>query len=156
MYRTRSPRRLAGLVLGLALLATACSDSTGPDDDDDHEEPAGVVATMGGAELVRVNANREVTGSFTVAVNEETDHITIRFLAEDGDEIVPDDDYYLDAEVANEAVAEVEQDTPGDFGIHVHGKQAGTTTVRLRQMHGSVGSGHADYTSPAITITVTD
>jgi hypothetical protein len=152
-----APRRLAVAALSLALFTGACSDSTGPNDDHDHEEPAGLLATLGGQQVVRVQPNRDVIGSFTVAVGEETDHITIRFLAEDGDVLTPDEDeYYLAAEVANGAIAEIEQDEPGEFGIHVHGKQVGTTTVRLKLMHGSVGSGHSDYTSPPITITVTN
>lgn len=146
-------RALSGGALGAALMFGACSDSTGPGD---HEDAAGVRAVMGGATLVNVNADRQVTGAFTVAVNEETDHITIQFLNDEGNPITVDpNSFYLRVQVANSALLEVEQDTPGDFGIHLHGLAAGSTTVQLLLMHGKHPGGHPDYTSPNIPVTVT-
>jgi hypothetical protein len=46
-------------------------------------------------------------------------------------------------EVEDESIAEFEQDTPGEFGGHLHGLQVGSTTLTFFLMHGAVGSGHA-------------
>ena len=72
----------------------------------------------------------------------------------DGDEVTLDDDYYLEVEVGSASVAEFEQDTPGEFGGHLHGKGVGTTTLVFKLMHGSVGSGHADFVTTSLSVEV--
>jgi len=147
-------RRLAGGLLALALSLGACSDSTGPDHD--HEEPAGLRAILNGATVVSINAARQVTGSFTVPAGQETDHIEIEFLAEDGDVIAIDEtEYYLAFEIDNPTLVDLEQHEPGEFEVHVVGLAAGTTNIRFKLMHGTFPGGHSDYTSPNIPVTVT-
>lgn len=90
-----------------------------------------------------------------VAAGSETDHLHVHFLDEEGSEVDPGDDHYLEGAVADEAIAEIEQHTPGEFEIHVVGVAPGETTLQLEWMHGAVGSGHAHYTSPEIPVTVT-
>ena len=63
---------------------------------------------------------------------------------------------YLEVDVADEAVAEFEQDTPGEFGGHAHGVAVGVTTMTFKLMHGAVGSGHSDFTAAAIRVEVVD
>lgn len=147
---------LAPAALAFALLAGGCSDSTDPGDGPDHADAAGLLAEIGGVEVVSVNADRVVTGGFTVAAGEETDHVEIRFLDEDGEVIdIDESEFYLAAEVDDEGVAEVEQHAPGEFEVHVVGVAEGVTSIRFLLMHGRHPDGHSDYTSPDIPVTVT-
>ena len=155
MKRPTSRLGATALALLAALAVSACDDDpTSPGED--HHEPAGVRITMGGVTLVTVQGTN-VTGTLTVAAGQETAHMGVVFLDEDGDPITPDDDEFLEVEIADETVAEFEQDPPGEFGGHLHGVTAGTTTATFRLMHGTVGgSAHADYVSPAITVVITE
>lgn len=148
---TRPVQLAAGLVLSLAL--AACSDSTGPDDD--HHEPAGLRATLGGQVVVSVNPARQVTGSFSVAAGITSGPITVEFLDEDGDVIAVDDEEYLGVEVDTPARLTITQNPAGSFTIQLVGVTAGTTNIRLKLMHGVPPGGHADYISPNIGVTVT-
>ena len=84
------------------------------------------------------------TGEMEVVVGEETAHIAVRFVDHDGQPVALDADFYLEVDVADESIAEFEQDTPGEFGGHLHGVAMGETDVVFKLMHGAVGSGHAD------------
>jgi hypothetical protein len=78
------------------------------------------------------------------------------FVDIDGDELTPDaTEYFMQVTVLDDAVADWEQDMPGEFGGHLHGEAAGSTTLTFSLMHGQVGTGHPDYISPAITATIT-
>lgn len=56
----------------------------------------------------------EATEGIEVDAGEETGHITEEFIAEDGDVLDFDDEVYLEVDVADEAVAAFEQDSPGE------------------------------------------
>lgn len=140
----------------LALFVAACGDDPTGMDDDDHAEPDGVQLVLSGQTVATYDGDdQEWTGGLTVSVGEETAHIGVRFVDHDGDPIPIDDDMYLEVVVVDEAIAEFEQDTPGEFGGHLHGVDVGETGVRFRLMHGAVGSGHADFETTAVTATVT-
>ena len=118
--------KFSTLILTIAILA--CSNPADSDHDhDEHLEPVGFVLKMNG-----------------------TDHVKIYYIAEDGDEFQPhaDEGYSLAAEFANSDMMEFESE--GDWGFHLHPKAVGTTTMKLKLMHG----GHSDFTSQNITITV--
>ncbi len=141
----------------LALFVAACGDDpTGMDPDDDHAEPEGVELVLSGQTIATYDGDDQTwTGGMTVPVGEETAHIAVRFVDHDGDPIPLDDDMYLEVVVEDEAIAEFEQDEPGEFGGHLHGMDVGETRVRFRLMHGAVGSGHADFETTWVTATVT-
>ena len=65
-----------------------------------------------------------------------------------------DADYYLEVDVEDESIAEFEQDTPGEFGGHLHGGAEGDTEITFSLMHGTVGSGHADFVTEPLHIHV--
>lgn len=142
------------VALGVALLAGACDNPV--DEGEEHGvEPVGlVIETEQGSSVVTVE-NGDVTGRITVAAGSETDHLHVHFLDDEGGEVDPGDDHYLEGSVADEAIAGIEQHTPGEFEIHVVGIAPGETMLQLEWMHGAVGSGHAHYTSPEIPVTVT-
>ena len=89
-----------------------------------------------------------------VAVGEETAHIAVQFVDHDGDAVSLDDDFYLGVEIADESIAEFEQDTPGEFGGHLHGKAEGETEAVFSLEHGTVGSGHADFVTAPVHVHV--
>ncbi len=118
--------------------------------DDDAHEPAGVALVLGGNVIAYYDgATRSWTSELEVDVGEETAHITVLFVDEEGDAI-QEDDTYLEVDVEDESIAEWEQDTPGEFGGHLHGVSEGETDIVFKLMHGEVGQGHADYTTTAV------
>ena len=138
--------KFSTLILTIAILA--CSNPANSDHEE-HNEPVGFVLKMNGTDHVK-QENGTVTGSFTLTNGNESDHVTIYYIAEDGDEFQPhtDEGYSLAAEFANSDMMEFESE--GDWGFHLHPKAVGTTTMKLKLMHG----GHSDFTTQNITITV--
>jgi hypothetical protein len=140
------------VAVALILTTGACKDFTGAEAE--HHEPAGLRATLGGTTVVSVNAARQVTGAFSVAAGTTTEPITVGFLADDGDVIQPEAEEYLEVEVDAPTLATVVQNPGGSFTIQFAGLVTGATTVRLQLMHGAFPTGHPDYTSPNIVLTV--
>lgn len=142
------PILLAGL-----LLFSACN----PTDHghDEHSEPFGLVLLQSGVEIAK-QQNGSVTyaggSSISVPLGDETPLITLRFLDEDGDQFVPEDDEYsLLWAIGNESVLEVHtHDGDGKWAFHLEGAGAGTTTIRFSLMH----DGHADFQSLPFSVTV--
>lgn len=138
------------LTAGLLVLA-ACGDDGTMDPEDDHEDHAqeveGVILSLSGQPIAAYNGETgQWTGELEVEPGEETAHIQVVFVDHNAQAVPLDDDFYLLVEVEDESVAEFEQDTPGEFGGHLHGGNAdGDTEIRFSLMHGAVGSGHADF-----------
>ena len=80
----------------------------------------------------------------------------IRMVDHDGVQVELESDHYLEVDVEDESIAEFEQDTPGEFGGHLHGVAVGETDVVFKLMHGAVGSGHADFITAAVHAHVED
>ena len=142
--RTRTFAR-AALALSLAFGAAACDDATG----EEHSDAEGmqIVDEATNQVLVSVNAARQVNGALSVRAGQER-ALEVYFLDEDGDRMSLDDDEQLSWNVANTAVAQIEEH---DGHLDLSGVTAGSTTVVLSIQHG----GHSDYDSPTIPITVT-
>ncbi len=154
MLHNRFTLSRAGLALALiaALGVGACDDPVG--EDHDHAEPTTVVILLGGQEIASATVT-SATGEIHVAPGTETAHLTVEYRDEDGNEVhVDDGDFYLEVDIADESIADFEQDTPGEFGGHVHGLAEGETTATFKLMHGTVGSGHADFVPAGITVHV--
>lgn len=153
--RFASPAMHGTFALLLALGVAACDDDP-VDPDDDHAEPEGAQLVLNGQTVATYDGDDQSwTGTVTVAAGEETAHIAVTFVDHDGDPIELDDDMYLDVVVSDEMIAEFEQDEPGEFGGHLHGVSPGQTGVQFRLMHGAVGSGHPDFQTQPLTVTVT-
>ncbi len=154
---SRLARAPLALLAGGVLALGACSDSTtDPDDHDDHaDEVEGVMLVLGGQTLASYDGDtRRWTGELEIDEEEESGHISVRFTDHDGDAVQLGEDFYLDVNVADESIAEFEQDTPGEFGGHLHGHKEGETEVTFSLMHGAVGSGHADFVTQPVHIHV--
>ncbi|MYJ40482.1 MAG: hypothetical protein F4068_16940, partial [Gemmatimonadetes bacterium] len=139
--KTRSYRNLPIAVLAaFALVLAACESSTEPEEE--HYEPEGLELVMGGQVIASYDGDTQSwTGELEVDEGEETPHISVRFVDHDGDPIQLGDDTYLEVAIEDESIAEFEQDTPGEFGGHLHGHMEGETDVTFMLMHGAVGSG---------------
>lgn len=146
---------LLALTLAGAVGLGACSDDPVGLDDDHEEDVEGLELVLNGQVIASYDGDdRTWTGELDVAEGEETAHITVRFVDHDGNEVAPEDDTYLEVDITDETIAEFEQDTPGEFGGHVHGIAAGETEAVFKLMHGEVGSGHADFETTAVHIHV--
>lgn len=121
--------KVAAIVCALAL--AAC----GTDPDDDHPEPVKVELRLSGQVIATYVAS---TGAWDAELEvdegEETPHISVRFIEEDGN-VVGGEDVSLKVEVEDESIAEFEQDKPGEFGGHLHGKSEGETDVTFALLH---------------------
>ena len=150
MNRRNIGNGLVGLALASVLALAGCgSDTTEPEEE--HAEAEGVELVMNGRVFASYDGDTQRwSGEMEVDVGEETPHIGVRFIDHDGDAIPLDDDYYLEVDVEDETIAEFEQDTPGEFGGHLHGIGEGETDVTFMLMHGAIGSGHADFVTQPV------
>lgn len=142
------------LIFSALFILSSCDNSTGSDDHDhdEHQDPSGFVLKMNGAVMVEQLPGQDVTGAFELEHGEETDLISIFFLAEDGDEFQPEEDSYsLGYEFEEEGIAEFEQhEEDGKWSFHIHAEAEGITDMSLMLMH----SGHSDFTTQAIHVHV--
>ena len=147
--------KLPFALLSAGILAlSACESATEPEEDH-AEEVEGVELVLNGQIIASYDGHDgEWTGELEVEPGEETAHITVRFVDHDMEAVQLDDDFYLEVEVEDESIAEFEQDTPGEFGGHLHGGAEGDTDIVFRLMHGSVGSGHADFVTEPLHVHV--
>jgi hypothetical protein len=131
-----------------ALLWTACENSTSSEDEE-HSDPFGVTLFLNGVEIA-TQENGEVTyhegDHLEMKVGEETNLISIQWIADDGDRFVPDTEegYSLQWIIGNENHLEVEQhEEDGPWSFHLVGLEAGETTVQFELWHND----HPDFTS---------
>lgn len=139
-----------------SLLFTSCKNTTGSDDEDKHSDPFGVALIMNGIEIA-AQENGVVTYNegdhLELEAGEETNLITIRWISEDGDRFVPDENegYSLNWIVDNENILEVAQhDEDGAWSFHLVGLSAGETTVQFELWHND----HPDFTSSEFDVHV--
>lgn len=151
MSKLSYKRPFMALALVSALVVAACGDDlTGVEE---HGEAASLQLVMNAQVIATFDfTTRTWTGEMEVDAGTETPHIDVDFLDEDGDVIdfTSDPDHYLEVEVEDETIAMFEQDTPGEFGGHLHGESVGETNVVFMLMHGAVGSGHVDLETAAV------
>ena len=147
--------KLPFALLSAGILAlSACESATEPEEDH-AEEVEGVILVLSGQTIASYDGHdRQWTGELEVEPGEETAHITVRFVDHNMDPVQLDADFYLEVEVEDESIAEFEQDTPGEFGGHLHGGAEGDTEITFSLMHGSVGSGHPDFVTEPLHIHV--
>ena len=157
MYTLFNKKFLSLLVVSALFVFAACDNPTSSDDDhDEHSDPFGVALIMNGVEIA-AQENGVVTynegNHMELGIGEETDLITIRWIAEDGDRFVPETDegYGLKWIVDNENVLEVEQhEEDGAWSFHLVGLSAGESEVNFQLWHND----HADFTSSPFEVHV--
>ena len=152
---THARLKLPLVLLTAGTLALAACESTTEPEEEHGDEVEGVVLVLSGQTLATYDGDAgSWTGELEVEPGEETAHISVRFVDHEGNAVELDDDFYLEVNVEDESVAEFEQDTPGEFGGHLHGQAEGDTEITFSLMHGSVGSGHADFVTAPLHVHV--
>jgi hypothetical protein len=149
-------RRISAFILVVfTLICSGCGDGDNPvknDDEGEHAEAVGFILRNSGVELVRYE-NGEVSGNIEVGVGRETALLSVRFIDEDGNLFAPDidDGFSLGIEIADKAIAEVEQhEEDGAWNFHIIGLLAGRIDLTIKLNHG----GHADFVSKTIEVIV--
>ena len=152
MLTTKS--KLFGFLLLIILLfISACSeDPIAPQKE--HVKAVGMVFYTSGIEIARVF--KGVTeDTLTVASGSLSDHIDIKFIAEDGTEFSVDKEapQTLAWEFGNSSIANIWQHEgeEGSFAFHLRGLQEGNTDVEFFVMHVD----HSDFRSGKIPVKVT-
>lgn len=145
-------------ILLLSVLAVSCSNSVGSDDDEheEHSDPFGVALILNGVEIATQEDGLVSYASgdhIDIPAGDETDLITIRFIAEDGDRFEPhaDEGYSLQWSVTNEEALEVEQhNEDGAWQFHLVGVSVGSSEIEFSLFHND----HSDFTSQPFAVEV--
>lgn len=144
----RSIRLFVLAALAITIM-TSCDDDD-PEVHDDHFETVGLVISVDGTEVLRLQDN-QVTGSLALAADGEIT-CTVQFILEDGDIETPHGDEVLElsVEVDDAATAEVRDVNSDVYSFVLHGKQEGSAEVTISLLH----EGHADYVSLPLPLEV--
>ncbi|CAN5895763.1 hypothetical protein BH23GEM9_BH23GEM9_31050 [soil metagenome] len=130
------------LALVAAGMLAACEN---PVSSGSHFTPDGLTIQAGTTVLVEAIGGRTqptVTGGLTVQAGQQTAPLTLRFTDASGATMTPPQGYYVEVVSASPAVAQWQ--AAGDLGGTVAGVAAGTTTFRVRWLHGPQGAGHEE------------
>jgi hypothetical protein len=153
---TRTTTKAAAAILLISTLVLhACGDNNNPVNGNNttHSDDAvGLVVRDSGTEIVR-SQNGQTNGAITIGLAKQSALLALRFIAEDGDLFVPEDEAFsLDWEIADPDVAVmVRHEEDGRWAFHIIGLAVGETTIRLKINHFD----HADFVSAPIQIHVT-
>jgi hypothetical protein len=139
------------IVLGFTI---SCSERDPLEPHEEHFEASGLVLIKSGERFFKVFQGEIVSEMkvLEVPLGELTDHYSIKFLDDNGDEFDPptDEDFSLDWEIDDENIAEVHQDEPGEWEFHLKGLIEGTTTFEIRVLHDD----HFGFRTPKLPIEV--
>lgn len=138
------------VLMTIMLLAAGCSkeSTTGPDET--HFEAVGLKLRQDGVVIVTVQ-NGVVTGAIEAVEGASTNEIAVIFIDEDGLEGRPEGaEYALSVNIADGAVASLEQHAGEDWSFHIKGEAVGQTEITIGLLHGD----HADFESAPIGISV--
>ena len=156
MKKNISLRVIYTLAIVIATIFTACSSSTG--DDHDHEEEAVgfkvYSATSLGVpdQLIVEQSLSGVTGNFTIT-GEVSDY-TVVFVAEDGDEYVPDlAEHTIDVtatENGENLTITRPADTVPNMDFSLQGVKGSSAKITITLKH----QGSAEFVSKALPVTI--
>jgi hypothetical protein len=151
MNNVRAARLVRAVSFSLVVVLAGCSN---PVSSETHVRPTGFEISVGGQPLV-AESNGALTGSLTLVVNQQLGPATVQFRSPAGP-VMPATDYFLEIEFANGAIVQFTPASPGGFTGTFRGLAPGATTMRVRWMHGRVGSprAHHDYQSVPVPVVV--
>lgn len=144
------------LALAFVFTITSCTNEDPSSPQVEHFEPEGwVLIDAAGTRFMTIWQGKFDEGSdtsMTIQAGVTSDHIDVKFLNSDKEEInaPEDEDHSFGWEIANEAIAKIDQDEPGEYEFHLKGIEAGTTTLELFVLH----EGHVDVRTIKIPIIV--
>ena len=150
-YRLYSVFKNVFALLLIATLSISCSNSASTEEEV-HQDAEGFVLKLNGDNIVEKFPNQDLVNNFPeIDVNDETALIEVFFIDDDGNEFVPDEpEVFLDFEISDTNIIEIEQHDGELWEFHVLGLQEGTSDLTLLLMHDD----HPDFESPAINISV--
>lgn len=138
----------------LIISIISCSESDPSEPHHEHLEASGLVLIKSGQRFFKIFRGEIVsdTKKLEVPLGELTDHYSIKFLDEDGEEFDPptDPDKSLSWGIEDESIVEVYQEKQGDWEFHLKGLKVGTTTIELRVLH----LDHIEFRTPKIQVEV--
>ncbi len=147
--RCRFAQTLVIAALTLTFM-TSCDDDDDHHVDDEHFEAVGLVISVDGTEVLRLQDNM-ITGSLTLNVDDAVDY-SVQFILEDGDIEIPHGDEVLELsiEVDDDSRAEVSGIDSEAYSFTLSGKQEGSADLTVSLLH----EGHADYVSLPLPLVV--
>lgn len=143
------------LFIVLSIYFISCSESN-PSEPEDHFQPEGWVFIDGtGARFMQIFQGKFKDGysnEFLVPFLDDTDHIRIKFLDKNGNEIEPPDDKdkTLSWQISNPDVITLERHDGEEWEFHLEGLKKDTTSIQFFIMH----NGHSDVRSGLIKVKV--
>jgi hypothetical protein len=151
MNRTICAVGRGAIALGASAALVSC---TNPVSTSSHVQPTGVEILYNGERIV-LEGGGTVTGNLVLVRGETLGPVTVRFL-DGATPLEPGGAYFLSVVVADETVIRFDATAPGAYTGSFEGLAVGQTTLRLRLMHGLVGSprAHHDYQSAPIAAQV--
>lgn len=147
---TRRPWSVPALLL---LVAVGACDAD-PIGSDGH--PAPVEVRLATAGVYFANATEFQAFGSLLATEGEAPEVVVEFYNADGSFFAVSGDQYLEVVLDDGTVARWEVENEGDFTGNLRGLAVGTTRIRFRLMHGTVGSSaaHSDFTSAKIEVNI--
>lgn len=142
------------LLLSILVLITIQSCKNDVSEHGDHDEAIGLFVRNNGETVVEYRAPNEPIGGISVDQNNETDLLTVTFIAKDGDEFTPTEtEFNLGFELSDSSIFEmIQRSDDGKWRFRVKGLKSGTANVVLKLNHND----HADFRSKPIAISVSD
>lgn len=143
------------LFFSLAVLGFAsCSEDDPSEPAHEHFEASGLVLIKSGERFFRIFQGQVVseTKSLMVPLGDMTDHYSIRFLDDEGNEFDPptDPDKSLDWEITDPTLAEIHRHDGEEWEFHIEGLKAGSTEIELMVKHVD----HYGFRTPKIQLIV--
>lgn len=120
----------------------------------DHDEAIGLFVKNNAETVVEYRAPNNPIGGISVSVNNQTDLLTVTFIAADNDEFTPiDTQFNLGYETTDPTVFEMIQSADdGKWRFRIKGLKVGTASLVLKLNHND----HADFRSKPITVSVSE
>ena len=141
-------RRTMLFLFALPFFFLHCSDN--PVEPEDHAEAVGFALLVNGTENLRLLSG-ESGDTLTLQNGASTPLYDVRFVAEDGDLFIPDEEgSALDVVIADTSLAGIVTIDPATWTFSLEGKSPGETTLEVLILHG----GHADFRSDRLVVVV--
>lgn len=150
-YEGRGAWRSVGTVFGVMLLAAAC---TNPVSIEGHAR-VDSAAILFGEQVLAVAERTTSEGAIELVAGSDLAPVTIEFRYR-GVAVTPTGDYFLEVVSGDANTASFEAASTGAFTGTLRGHATGTTTLRVRLMHGRPGSprAHPDFDSAQVPVSV--
>lgn len=141
-------------LISVFLLLNSCSES-GPTDNDDHYEAAGLILKQGNTiymKIFQAKIDSKYNQEITLKTGQESLVFSIVFLDEDGKELPEPTDANMSFGwvIGDPTIVSLEYDNKNKWSFRLKGLRDGTTNIELRLNHND----HPDFKTPFIPVIV--